>query len=90
MCLRVLKESNKSRFDSYSRQKQCIDHIPYYLSGLSCAHFSDNLSQNSSILGILFNSTFQLRLRLANVKNIPTLIILDHHELYNNMKYMYI
>ena len=39
MCLRVLKESNKSRLDSYSRQEQCIDHIPYYLSGLSRAHF---------------------------------------------------
>ena len=39
ICLRVLKESNKSRFDSYSRQEQCIDHIPYYLSGLSRAHF---------------------------------------------------
>ena len=39
MCLRVLKESNKSRFDSYSRQQQCIDHIPYYLTGLSHAHF---------------------------------------------------
>ena len=39
MCLGVLKESNKSRFDSYSRQEQCIDHIPYYLSGLSRAHF---------------------------------------------------
>ena len=38
MCLRVLKESNKSRFDSYGRQEQCIDHIPYYLSGLSRAH----------------------------------------------------
>ena len=37
---RVLIESNKSRFDSYSRSKQCIDHIPYYLSGLSRAHFS--------------------------------------------------
>ena len=33
MCLRVLKESIKSRFDSYSRQEQCIDHISYYLSG---------------------------------------------------------
>ena len=33
MCLLVLKESNKSRFDSYSRQEQCIEHIPYYLSG---------------------------------------------------------
>ena len=39
MCLRVLKESNKSRSDSYSRQEQCIGHIPYYLSGLSRAHF---------------------------------------------------
>ena len=49
MCLRVLKESNKSRFDRYSRQKQCIDHIPHYLSGLSRAHFFDNLSRNSCI-----------------------------------------
>ena len=40
MCLRVLTESDKSRFDSYSRQEQCIDHIPHYLSGLSRAHFS--------------------------------------------------
>ena len=39
VCLRVLKESNKSRFDSSVGQEQCIDHIPYYLSGLSRAHF---------------------------------------------------
>ena len=39
MCLRVLKESNKSRFDSYSRQEQCIAHIPYHLSGLSRTFF---------------------------------------------------
>ena len=39
MCLQVVKESNKSRFDSYSRQQQCIDHIPYYLSGLLRAPF---------------------------------------------------
>ena len=39
MCLRVLMESKKSRFDSYSRQEQCIDHLPCYLSGLSSAHF---------------------------------------------------
>ena len=40
VCLRrVLKENNKRSFDSYSRQEQCIDHIPYYLSGLSRAHF---------------------------------------------------
>ena len=29
--------------------EQCIEHIPYYLSGLSRAHFSDNLSRNSCI-----------------------------------------
>ena len=39
ICLRVLKESNKSRFDSRSRLEQCIDHIPYYLPGLSRALF---------------------------------------------------
>ena len=38
MCLQLLTESNKSRFDSYSCQEQYIDHIPYYLSGLSRAH----------------------------------------------------
>ena len=39
ICLRVLKESSKSRFDSYSRQEQCIVYIPYYPSGLSCTLF---------------------------------------------------
>ena len=39
VCLPVLKESNKSRFDSCSVRTQCIDHIPYYLSGLSPAYF---------------------------------------------------
>ena len=39
LCLRALKESNKSRFDSGSVREQCIDHIPYYLSGLSRAQF---------------------------------------------------
>ena len=39
ICLGLLKESSKSKFDSYSRQEQCIDHIPYYLLGLSRTHF---------------------------------------------------
>ena len=40
VCLLVLKESNKSRFDIQLQfQEQCIEHIPYYLSGLSRAHF---------------------------------------------------
>ena len=47
ICLRVLKESTTNKFDSYNRQEQCIDHISCYLSGLSRAHFSENLSRNS-------------------------------------------
>ena len=39
VCLRVLKESNKSRFESNSVKNKCINHIPYYLSGLSRAQF---------------------------------------------------
>ena len=39
ICLPVLKESPKYRFDSYCRQEQCIGHIPYCHSGLSRAHF---------------------------------------------------
>ena len=50
ICLRVLKESNKSRFDSYSVKNKRIDHIPYYLSGDFRVHsFCDNLSRNSCI-----------------------------------------
>ena len=46
MCLRVLKESNKSRLiRQVQSSEQCIDHIPYYLSALSLA-----ISRNSSIL----------------------------------------
>ena len=39
MCLRVLKESNKSRFDSYSRQEYCIDHIPLFPFGIVTCTF---------------------------------------------------
>ena len=48
MCLQLLKESNKSRFESYSRQEQCIDHIPYYRD-CRVHIFSDNFSRNSCI-----------------------------------------
>ena len=39
LCLRVLEESNISRFEKLQCQEECIDHIPYYLSGLSSAQF---------------------------------------------------
>ena len=42
VCFQVLKESNKSRFDSFECQEKCVDHIPYYLSGLSHAQFLQN------------------------------------------------
>ena len=37
--LRVLKESKKKWIRQLQCQEQCIDHIRYYLSGLSSAHF---------------------------------------------------
>ena len=37
--LRVLKESKKKWIRQLQCQEQCIDHIGYYLSGLSSAHF---------------------------------------------------
>ena len=37
-------------------QEQCTDHIPYYLSGLSRAHFSYNLSRNSCIQPVLLHT----------------------------------
>ena len=47
MCFRVLKASNKSRFDSYSCQEQIISHISFR----DCREhiFSDNLSRNIEI-----------------------------------------
>ena len=48
VCLRMIKESKVGSTAVYS-QEQCIDYIPYCLSGLSCAHFFDNLSRNSCI-----------------------------------------
>ena len=49
VCLRVLKESNKSRFDSYSVRKSAliISHITF--RDCRVHSFSDNLSQNSCI-----------------------------------------
>ena len=50
ICLRVLKESNKSRFDSYSvgNSVLIISHITF--RDCRVHMFSDNLSRNSCIL----------------------------------------
>ena len=47
ICLPVLKESNKSRFNNYcSHQEQCIDHIPYYLFRIvTCTFFGQPFSK---------------------------------------------
>ena len=59
VCLRVLKESNKSRFDSYSVRNSVliISHVTFWDC---CVHiFSDNLSRNSCIITlIIMISTF--------------------------------
>ena len=49
VCLRVLKESNKSRFDSYSVRNSVliISHITF--RDCRVHFFSDNLSRNSCI-----------------------------------------
>ena len=49
VCLRVLKESNKSRFDSYSVRKSAliISHITF--RDCRVHSFCDNLSRNSCI-----------------------------------------
>ena len=47
VCLQVLKESNKNRFDSFS-VRNSVFIIVIFLSGLSRAHlFTDNLSRKA-------------------------------------------
>ena len=82
MCLRVLKESNKSRFDRYSHQKQCIDHIPYYLSRLSCAHFSRN-PKNSCIHRLSMNKFLN---KSCSIKSITRLVIIVIINFYWHIK----
>ena len=56
--------------DSFSRQEQCIDHIPYYLSGLSRAHFFRQLT----FLEIAVNVTLifsHIPIRKAHDKSNP-------------------
>ena len=50
ICLRVLKESNKSRFDSYSVRNSVL--ITSHITFRDCrVHiFSDNLSRNNCII----------------------------------------
>ena len=60
VCLRVLKESNKSRFDSYSVKNRVliISHITF--RDCRVHSFCDNLSSNSCIFLITDNYFFEL------------------------------
>ena len=48
VCLRVPKESNRGRFDSYSVRNKCIDHVTFRDCPVHI--LSDNLSRNSCML----------------------------------------
>ena len=58
VCLRVLKESNKSRFDSYSVRNSVliISHIAF--RDCRVHSFSDNLSRNSCMLNVRVGQGF--------------------------------
>ena len=49
ICLRVLKESNKSRFDSYSVRNSVLNISPITFRDCRVHIFSNNLSRNSCI-----------------------------------------
>ena len=62
VCLRVLKESNKSRFDSYGVRKSAliISHITF--RDCRVHSFSDNLSRNSCITKYVVHVVVQISL----------------------------
>ena len=72
ICLRVLKESNKSRFDSYKARNSVliISHIIF--RGCRVHIFSDNLSQNSCI---------QYRPLRTTLQNIYDYVVVNHFSL---------
>ena len=49
MCLRVLKESSKSRFDSYSGRNSVLNISHITFRDCRVHTFSDNLSRNSCL-----------------------------------------
>ena len=64
ICLRVLKESNKSRFDSYSVRNSVLNVSHITFRDCHVHIFSDNLSRNSGILNVV-NTTVWLETRIC-------------------------
>ena len=77
VCLRVLKESDKSRFDSYSVRSSVliISHITYRDCRVHIS--SDNLSRNSCILQIkcLQEALLFELVNYINGHNVITLVV---------------
>ena len=67
MCFLVLKESNKSRFDSYRRRNSVliISHIAFWDCRVHI--FSDNLSRNSCIHNRQSNKQVFFSLEFVNI-----------------------
>ena len=65
ICLRVLKESNKSRFDSYSVRNSVLNISHITLRDFLVHIFSDNLSRNSCIHFFAVTADYDVKMENA-------------------------
>ena len=79
LCLRLLRESNKSEFDSYIVRKSVsiISHITFWVCRMHT--FSDNLSQNSCIWDNTVSGSFHEQTPSGREKGVCTVILLRLH-----------
>ena len=84
ICFRELKESNKSRFDSYSVRNRLliISHITF--RGCRVHISSDNLSQNSCICKLNVSANSGPESKVAPVTYIPPELPSDINELFQD------
>ena len=76
VCLRVLKESNKRIFDSYSaRNRQCIDHIKYYSFGIIASTFLPTAFLEIAVYAVLSECLFWHSKRTGLVRDSTRLIV---------------
>ena len=92
VCLRVLKESNKSRFDSYSVRNivLIISHITF--QGLSRAHFFQQPFSKQLYTGIPLSVDTRLERRLYSAIISIINIFIDRYVsicIYNEVKLRY-
>ena len=84
ICFRELKESNKSRFDSYSVRNRLliISHITF--RGCRVHISSDNISQNSCICKLNVSANSGPESKVAPVTYIPPELPSDINELFQD------